>query len=109
MNHFLTAAALVTLCLFVNDGWCGTGKGEKIDGKKEFETHCAVCHPKGGNIVNAKKPLFSRSLKANGIKSSRDIIDKMRNPGPGMTKFDESTISEKKALAIADYIRKAFK
>jgi cytochrome c6 len=33
----------------------------------------------------------------------------MRNPGPGMTKFDKKTISDKEARAIADYILKTFK
>jgi cytochrome c6 len=33
----------------------------------------------------------------------------MRNPGPGMTKFDEKIISTKEAQAIAEYILKTFK
>ena len=32
----------------------------------------------------------------------------MRNPGPGMTKFDEKTIPEKDAHKIADYILKTY-
>jgi cytochrome c6 len=53
--------------------------------------------------------LDRKSLKANGVKSAKDIIGKIRNPGPGMTKFDEKTISNKEAKAIADYILKTFK
>jgi cytochrome c6 len=33
----------------------------------------------------------------------------MRNPGPGMNKFDEKTIPDKEAKMIADYILKTFK
>jgi cytochrome c6 len=33
----------------------------------------------------------------------------MRNPGPGMTKFDEKTLPQKDAKAIAEYIHKTFK
>jgi cytochrome c6 len=104
-----TLTSLFAVCLFVTSGFCDTRKGEKIDGKKEFEEHCTVCHPNGGNIINAMKPLNSKSLKANGIKSVKEIIAKMRKPGPGMTAFDEKTISNKEAKAIAEYILKSFK
>jgi cytochrome c6 len=33
----------------------------------------------------------------------------MRNPGPGMTKFEASTIPDKDAMEIARYILKTFK
>jgi cytochrome c6 len=82
----------------------GAGKGEEL-----FKTHCAVCHPNGGNIINPKKPLDKKSLTANGIKSAKDIIHTMRNPGPGMNKFDEKTIPDKEAKMIADYVLKTFK
>ena len=97
------------VCLSASTGFCDAGKGGKIDGKKEFEEHCAVCHPDGGNIINAQKPLDGTALKKNGVKGVKDIIGKMRNPGPGMTRFDEKTIPEREAAAIAQYVLKAFK
>jgi cytochrome c6 len=84
-------------------------KGEKIDGKKEFEEHCAVCHPNGGNVINAAKSLGKKELAASGVKSAKDIIAKMRKPGPGMTAFDKKAVSDKEAKAIAEYILKTFK
>ena len=33
----------------------------------------------------------------------------MRNPGPGMTKFDKTVLPDKQARQIADYIMKTFK
>jgi cytochrome c6 len=33
----------------------------------------------------------------------------MRNPGPGMNRFDAKTISDKDAKEIAEYILKTFK
>ena len=105
----ISMAILLAVCLSATTGFCDTKKGEKIDGKKEFEEYCAGCHPDGGNTINAQKPLHSKSLKANGVKSEKDIIAKMRNPGPGMTRFDDKTISNKEATAIAKYIMKAFK
>jgi cytochrome c6 len=81
----------------------------KIDGVKEFKKHCAVCHPNGGNIINPKKPLDAKSMAANNVKTANDIIKTIRDPGPGMNKFDAKTISDKEAKAIADYILKTFK
>jgi len=44
----------------------------------------------------------------NNIKTAADIIRIIRNPGPGMSKFDEKTLSNLDAKAIADYILKSF-
>lgn len=110
MNTTLvTTAILMAFCMTASSGYCDTKKGEKIDGKREFGEHCAVCHPNGGNIVNARKTLHATSLKANGIHSKKDIIARMRNPGPGMTTFDVKTVSNKEAEAIAEYILKTYK
>ncbi len=77
-------------------------------GEQAFERNCAVCHKDGGNIINPTKTLHRKDLQANGITKPADIIAKMRNPGPGMTKFDKNTIPDKEARAIADYVLKAF-
>ena len=108
-KSFFSTAVLLSVCIYVATGFCDTRKGEKIDGKKEFEEHCAVCHPNGGNTINSMKTLHRNALKANGVKGAKSIIDKMRNPGPGMTKFDTNTISKNEAKAIAEYILKSFK
>ena len=104
----VVTAALLSVSMIATPGFCDTKKGEKIDGKREFEEHCAVCHPKGGNIVKADKPLSKKSLAAHGIKTEKEIVAKMRNPGPGMNKFDTKTISDKEATAIAKYILATF-
>lgn len=91
-----------------DDSMTQAGSTTSVDGGKGFKKHCAGCHPNGGDIINPKKPLDKKSLAADNIKSAKDIIDKMRNPGPGMTKFDEKTISDKEANAIAMYILKTF-
>jgi cytochrome c6 len=104
---FIVTAAIMSLSAFATPGFSDEGK--KMDAKAEFEKHCAACHPKGGNIMKADKTLGKKSLADHGIKTSKDIIAKMRNPGPGMTKFDEKTIPAKEAKLIADYILKTFK
>jgi cytochrome c6 len=108
-KSLISTALLSAICMFASIGFCDTKAGEKIDGKKEFAEHCAVCHPNGGNTINKMKPLNSKTLKANDVKSAKDIIGKIRNPGPGMTMFEEKTISNNEAKAIAEYILTNFK
>jgi len=105
----IAAVSMLTLVLFATAGLADTKKGEKVDGKKEFEEHCAVCHKDGGNLISPTKTLSKKDRQANGVKSAKDIIKLMRKPGPGMTAFDGKTISDKEAKAIAGYILKNFK
>lgn len=105
----IAPAALLAVCCLATGGFADTKKGEKIDGAKEFKEHCAVCHPEGGNIVNPKKTLKKADREANGVRRWKDIVAKMRKPGPGMTTFDKKTISDKEAKAIAEYIMATFK
>jgi cytochrome c6 len=108
-KSLFTGAVFFAVGIMSVNGFCDTRKTEKIDGKKEFQEYCAVCHPNGGNIINKMKPLNSKSLKTNGVNGVVGIVEKIRNPGPAMTKFDEKSISNKKAKAIAEYILKTFK
>ncbi|MBT1072439.1 c-type cytochrome [Pelotalea chapellei] len=81
----------------------------RLSGEKEFEKHCASCHPDGANTINQNKPLKKESLKKNGITNWQGIVAVMRQPGPGMIKFDQQTIPDKEARAIAEYVLKTFK
>lgn len=89
----------------------GLYAAEKTESKGAtlFQQHCAVCHPNGGNIIKPGFTLQRKDRDAHGVKSANDIIAKMRNPGPGMTRFDAKTISDKEAKEIAEYILKTFK
>ena len=78
-------------------------------GAKLFQQHCTVCHPAGGNIIKPALTLHKKDLDAHGVKTADDIVGKMRNPGPGMTRFDSKMISDKDAKEIAQYILTAFK
>jgi len=106
MKKSLVTATLVTVGAFAISAQADMGG--KVNAKAEFERHCAVCHPGGTNIINKQMPLNKAALKKNGIKSWKDIVGKMRNPGPGMTKFDTKTIPDQEAKAIAEYILKTF-
>jgi len=78
-------------------------------GEEAFVLHCRVCHATGGNVLDPAKTLHHKDLAKNGIVTAADIVAKMRNPGPKMTKFGESVIPDRTAHAIADYILEAFK
>ncbi len=79
------------------------------DGKALFQKNCAACHVNGGNIVNPKFTLSKKDRYAHGVRTAAAIVKKMRNPGPGMTKFTKKMLSDKDAMAIARYIIKTFK
>jgi cytochrome c6 len=94
---------------FASVGTAQQAKGKTFDGKAEFDKHCGICHANGGNTINPAKTLSRKSLESHGIKTPKDIVMKMRKPGPGMTRFDEKIISDREAKAIADYVLKTFK
>lgn len=73
-----------------------------------FKEHCASCHPDGGNIINPKKTLKKADLQANKLTNADDIVRVMRNPGPGMLKFDAKIIPDKDAKELAEYILKKY-
>src|SRR5512135_636784 len=85
-------------------GATGNAKGPGKTGEALFKQHCSACHPNGGNSVNPQKTLHKKDREANGVKTAADIMGKMRNPGPGMTTFDEKTVPDKDAKEIAKYI-----
>lgn len=108
MKKLLFAFSAIAAGVFVVSGAFAAQPAVKNAGEAKFKEHCAVCHPNGGNIVNPKKTLLKAGREANNMKTAADIIKNMRNPGPGMTKFDEKTLSNKDAQAIAEYILKTF-
>ncbi|MDA8088780.1 MAG: c-type cytochrome [Nitrospiraceae bacterium] len=78
-------------------------------GKTLYRKYCNMCHPNGGNIMKPGFGLHKADLEKNGVKTEKDIIDKMRHPGTGMPAFSKDKISDSDADAIADYIMKTFK
>ena len=114
---FLGAAAMVVFILLGARLFAADDLVRK-SGETLFQENCAVCHPRGGNILNPTKTLFARDREKNGIHTAQDIIRKMRNPGAfsthpqewsGMKMFDEKTITDEDALRIAEYILETFK
>ncbi|MDA8432214.1 MAG: c-type cytochrome [Nitrospiraceae bacterium] len=109
MKKTLVAVLAATfLALFITGGWAKES-AQKNKGEMLFQQNCSPCHPDGGNIINPAFTLHQKDREAHGVKTAKDIMGKMRNPGPGMTKFDKKTIPDKDARAIAEYIMKTFK
>jgi cytochrome c6 len=77
-------------------------------GKELFRLNCSACHANGGNIINAQKALRKADREANKVNTVEAIVGKMRNPGPGMSKFDSNFMPDSDAKAIAEYILKSF-
>lgn len=86
----------------------GMVRADEKSGEALFKQHCSACHPDGGNIINPKKTLHKKDMEANNIKTKEDIVKVMRNPGPGMLKFNDATIPNEKAKEIAEYILKTY-
>jgi cytochrome c6 len=101
-NKLTIGTALIALTMFTASAWSATGE-------ELFTKNCAACHPNGGNSINPKRTLHKKDMAQEGIKNWQGIVKFMRQPGPGMTKFDSKTISDKDAKAIAEYILKTFK
>ncbi len=109
MKRVVAVVVLIVFAMLTYGIQAMATEGGKKSGEALFKENCSPCHAEGGNIINPQKTLHKKDLDANKIKKPEDIVKKMRNPGPGMTKFDEKTISGKDAKKIAEYILKTFK
>jgi cytochrome c6 len=79
------------------------------DGVALFTQYCAVCHPDGGNASDPGRTLYGPVLKKHNITTPDDIVRIMRKPQSRMIRFDASTLSDKDARAIAEYVLKRFR
>ncbi|MDA8430133.1 MAG: cytochrome c [Geobacteraceae bacterium] len=82
--------------------------GVPRSGEALFKQYCSPCHPDGGNVSDASRPLYGSVLRSNHITTPEDIVRIMRNPLSRMIRFDVSTLSDQDARAIAEYILATF-
>ncbi|MEW6721429.1 MAG: c-type cytochrome [Thermodesulfobacteriota bacterium] len=85
------------------------GTPAMISGEASFRKYCNACHAGGGNIIRPGKSLHRKDLETNGVRTTDDIVRLIRNPGPGMPKYDGKSIPEAEARAIAAYVLDTFK
>jgi cytochrome c6 len=83
--------------------------GKTSGGEQLYKQYCVACHPDGGNTINPKKTLHHADMVANKVTSADDVVKLMRNPGPGMNKFDDKMIPDTDAKAIGQYILDTYK
>lgn len=86
---------------------CSDKQGS-TSGKQLFSVHCSGCHPNGSNTITPSKTLKASDLQANMITTPEGIMEKMRNPGPGMPRFTKAMIPEYQAIRIGKYVLKTF-
>lgn len=80
-----------------------------LTGEQLFQQHCAACHPNGGNTITPAKTISKKAMAERGtVKTVDDVVKAMRNPGPGMNKFDQAMISDDDAKMIAEYMFATF-
>lgn len=77
-------------------------------GEALFKQYCAPCHPDGGNVSDPQRTLRGSALRNKNIAKPEAIVNIMRHPISRMIRFDETTIPDKDALAIAEYILTSF-
>jgi len=78
-------------------------------GEALFKQFCWSCHPDGGNVSDPERTLRGSVLKRNRITTPDDIVRIMRNPLSRMIRFDQNTLSDRDARAIAEYVLITFK
>lgn len=83
--------------------------GMPRSGEALFRQYCSNCHPDGGNASDPSRPLYVSALRRNHITTPEDILRIMRKPLSRMIRFDVSTLSDRDARTIADYILTTFK
>lgn len=101
-------SVITLLCLGGIHGFSVKSAAADKDGRELFQQHCAVCHPGGGNIINPNKTLDGETLAANGIVTAADIVTTMRQPGPGMPRFDQGVLPDQAAGRIAEHILQTY-
>lgn len=88
--------AMSTPALAVNDA--NLAQGVQI-----FNTHCAGCHPRGGNIIRRGKTLKMRALKRQQLETVAAIADLVENGKNNMSGFQEH-LSTQQIADVSTYV-----
>ena len=78
-------------------------------GEALFKQFCFSCHPDGNNVSDPKRTLHGDVLRKNNINTPESIVNIMRNPMSRMIRFDVTTISDRDAHVVADYVLRTFR
>lgn len=84
-------------------------RGQSRTGEELFMQFCHNCHPDGGNVSDPKRNLYGPALRKSHVTKPEHIVRIMRKPRSRMISFDQETISDKDARAIAEYVLNTFR
>jgi cytochrome c6 len=96
--HFALIAVII-VGLFIMLGLTRATSQPKT-GEQLFQQNCAACHANGGNVINPQKPLKDGP----SLKSFATFLPWIRKPVQPMPAFPPSTISDRQAKELYDYI-----
>jgi cytochrome c6 len=96
------------IVLLASTGCLWSSVAAATDGKALFDRYCSGCHYEGKNSIYPGKPLYRLYREANGLRTNRDLVAKMRRGGQGMPGFAPRQLPDADAKAIAEYIMRTF-
>jgi mono/diheme cytochrome c family protein len=97
MLIFLMTGILVSLFIILG---LTRATSQPQTGEVLFQQNCAACHANGGNVINPQKPLKDGP----SLKSFATFLPWIRKPVQPMPAFPPSTISDRQAKELYDYI-----
>ncbi|MDJ0532328.1 MAG: c-type cytochrome [Xenococcaceae cyanobacterium MO_207.B15] len=101
VNKYLVSfIVIITLLLFTSDPVLAVSQD---NGAAIFETNCAGCHPKGGNIIRRGKNLRKRALKRNHLETIEAIASLVTNGKNNMPAYEER-LSNQEIEAVSSYV-----
>ncbi len=101
VNKYLVSfIVIITLFLFISDPVLAVSQD---NGAAIFETNCAGCHPKGGNIIRRGKNLRKRALKRNHLDTIEAIASLVTNGKNNMPAYEER-LSSQEIEAVSSYV-----
>jgi uncharacterized membrane protein len=71
-------------------------------GEKIFTVNCSTCHPHGGNVIDASKPV----MQSPKLQTFDDFVAWVRHAEPPMPSFSSSKLSETELKEVYEYIMK---
>lgn len=81
------------------------GNAPTLDGVALFETHCAGCHPSGGNIIRRGKTLKFKPLAKRHLDSVEAIATLVTN-GKGLMSAYGDTLTSEEIQTVSAYVWK---
>jgi uncharacterized membrane protein len=102
--YFLCFCCVVTLGYFggqlVYGGKTRPSPEQFKAGEHIYATNCSTCHPHGGNVINARRPIIHSSK----LKTLDDFVAWIRHPKSPMPPYPASKISDEQAKELYGYI-----